>query len=76
MRKNFEKTQEQLGKLMEACQPTRVMKIGSYMPPSPQENANAAWKALGLEMGFEFMTVQPDEKGDRFFTAEELEDGN
>ena len=34
-----------------------------------QERANNAWEALGKKMGFDYMTVQPSGKGDRFFTA-------
>jgi hypothetical protein len=39
------------------------------MPSSPQECANDAWAELGHRMGFDHMTVQPDARGDRFFTA-------
>lgn len=70
MRKEYEMTEKQLDKLLDACKPTRVMKIGSYTPASPQENANNAWCNLGKELGFDGMTVQPTTKGDRFFTAE------
>ena len=40
------------------------------MGPSQQENANRAWEALGDELGFQHMTVEPSRKGDRFFIAE------
>lgn len=66
----YEMTEEDLKALLEACKPTRVMKIGNYIPPSPQENANRAWGQLGEKMGFDSMTVQPiSGKGSRFFTA-------
>lgn len=73
MRKEFEMSQEQLDKLLDACKPVPCIMIGGVMPRSPQENANDAWKALGEELGFKFMTVQPSPKGQRFFTAEPKE---
>ena len=71
MRKEYEMTQAQLDKLLEACKPVPYMVFGGMEPMSPQENANRAWAALGEEMGFDHMTVQPNGKGDRFFTADE-----
>jgi|GEM_PF-1252875 len=69
-RVNYEMTEKDLNELLEVCRPTPVMKIGSYIPASPQENANRAWRALGEKMGFDSMTVQPiPGKGDRFFSA-------
>lgn len=69
-RTNYEMTQEQLDKILDACKPTPVIMIGSYTPASPQENANNAWAALGREMGFDHMTVQPiSGKGTRLFSA-------
>lgn len=62
-------TQADLDKILDACQPTPVMKIGNYEGSSPQENANRAWKELGSRMGFDGETAQPAEGGDRFFTA-------
>lgn len=70
MRKEFEMTDEQLKKLLDAGKPVPYMIIGGILPTSPQENANAAWSYLGLELGFEHMTVKPSPKGDKFFTAE------
>lgn len=35
------------------------MIIGGKPPPSPQENANRAWQALGQELGFKWDTVEP-----------------
>jgi hypothetical protein len=69
-RVEYEMTQAQLDTLLEACRSTPVIKIGNYIPASPQENANRAWAALGKEMGFEPMTARPVQgKGERFFTA-------
>ena len=71
MNKQFEMTKEQHVKLLDACKPTHVMKIGSYIPPSPQENANRAWQALANELGFIWDTVHPIAgKPDTFFTAD------
>ncbi len=73
MRREFEITQEQLEKLMEASKPVRYIVFGGMEPSSPQENANAAWDDLGTEMGFDYMTVLPVRgKCNRFFTAEAL----
>ena len=69
-RVEFEMTPEDLDELLDACKPTMVIKIGDYINPGPQENANRAWAELGRKMGFHHMTVQPvREKGNRFFTA-------
>ena len=69
-RTNYEMTEEDLKLLLEACKPVIAMKIGSYIPDNPQENANRAWQKLGKKMGFEHTTVQPIQgKSTRFFTA-------
>lgn len=66
----FKMTEAQLEKLLDACKPTVCIMVGSYTPPSPQENANRAWAILGEEMGFQPMTVRPIAgKSDRHFTA-------
>lgn len=73
MKREYEMTQEQLDKLLDACKPVPYFAVGgSYgSPASPQENANRAWQALGDEMGFQHMTVEPVRgKGVRFFMAE------
>jgi hypothetical protein len=63
-------TEADLEKILGACHPTIVMKIGSYEGSSPQENANRAWAELGQRMGFDHMTAQPRPGlGNRFFTA-------
>ena len=73
MRKEFEMTQEQYDKILEACRPVPYMVFGGMEPRSPQQNANDAWKALGEEMGFEFMTVKAIPGKPKFFTAEAIE---
>ena len=70
MRREYEMTEDQLKRLLEACRPVPYMIFGGREPRSPQENANAAWQELGREMGFDGMSVQPvPGKGQRFFTA-------
>lgn len=73
----YEMTQADLDAILAACRPTPVMFLsgGTPMGGSPQENANAAWRALGEHMGFDYMTVRPSSKGDRFFTAVPSETG-
>ncbi|RLD82428.1 MAG: hypothetical protein DRJ15_01620 [Bacteroidetes bacterium] len=73
-RKEFKMTDAQWDALIEACKPVRYIIVAGHEPASPQENANRAWKALGKELGFEFMTVQPvSGKDSKCFTAEETE---
>ena len=37
---------------------------------TPQENANRAWEKLGKKMGFDYMTVRPNQaRGALYFTA-------
>lgn len=70
LRQQFEMTEEDLQKLIEACRPVTYLVVGGMPPNSPQENANAAWKELGDRMGFDHMTVKPEPGfNDRFFTA-------
>jgi len=70
MRREYEMTDTDLEQLLDAGKPVPCMKIGSYVPRSPQENANDAWERLGNKMGFDHMTVEPmASRGDKFFTA-------
>ena len=68
-RVKYEMTQEDLDKIMGACKPVPVMMIGGCTGSSPQENANVAWAELGKRMGFDSMTVEPSNDGERHFTA-------
>ena len=70
-RRDFEMTQAQLDKLLDAMAPQPYLIIGGHAPASPQERANAAWQALGREMGFDGSTARPNGRGDRFFSAVE-----
>ena len=72
MRVEFEMTQQDLDELLEACKPVMLIALNCGMPRSPQENANSAWEALGKKMGFDYMTVKPSAKGQKFFSAEVL----
>lgn len=73
MRREYELTEEQLARLLEASKPVPYIVVGGMPPSSPQANANRAWEALGREMGFEHWTVEPvSGKGQRCFTAHEL----
>ncbi len=73
-RQEFEMTQEQLDRILEACKPVPYLVFGGIPPESPQVRANRAWRALGDELGFDWDTVQPiDGKSQRHFTAEALE---
>jgi len=71
MRKEFELTDEQFQKILDAGKPVRAMYMsgGRLMGSTPQENANRAWKYLGDELGFDHMSVRPGVT-DRKFTAE------
>jgi hypothetical protein len=74
MSREYEMTQEDLDRLLDACKPVPYMVIGGRPPRSPEQNANAAWDALGRKMGFVGHTARPiPGKGDRFFTAEPVE---
>lgn len=66
----YEITQEDLDKLLEASKPVPLIALQCGMPSSPQERANSVWKELGGRLGFDHMTVRPiPGKGYRFFTA-------
>lgn len=74
-RREFEMSERDLRAIVEASQPTIAIAVSGPNGPvpvggSPQENANAAWCALGRRMGFDGMTVEPVfGKAPRFFTA-------
>lgn len=71
MRREYKLTEEQLATILDACKPVVCIKVGNSSPRSPQEKANAAWAAMGKELGFYHMTVKPvSGKGLHFFTAE------
>ena len=65
----FEMTQDDLDELLSHMKPVPMIMLQCGEPPSPQENANNAWRRLGTKMGFDHMTVKPSGRGDRFFSA-------
>lgn len=69
---DFEMTEEQLSVIMDASKPVALIALQLGMPASQQENANIAWEKLGKELGFDYTTVRPNGKGDRFFSAESI----
>lgn len=73
MAQEYELTEEQYARLMDASKPTPAMWLsgGAPMFATAQENANRAWRELGNELAFDWQTARPvPGKTDRFFTAE------
>lgn len=70
MRKDFEMSESDLQTLLSAMKPAPAIMLQCGQLRSAQESANAAWCALGDKIGFDGMTVRPNGKGDRFFSAE------
>ncbi len=68
-RTNYEMTEADLEKILDACKPVPMIMLQCGAPRSPQDRANDAWAELGNRMGFDAMTVQPAPGGNRFFTA-------
>lgn len=69
-RTEYEMSEADLEKLLDACKSTPVMMIGGFALSTPQDNANRAWRALGKKLGFDGDSVRPvSGKGNRFFTA-------
>lgn len=71
MRKLYVMADDQFNYLMEACKPVPYMVFGGVAPTSPQENANAAWRKLGDELGFDYMSVYPAGNDPKQFYANE-----
>jgi len=71
---DYKLTRKQYKTIVKASQPVMMIALQCGTPSSPQANANAAWKALGDEIGFDYMTVKPiSGKSQRYFTAQALE---
>lgn len=62
-------SEEDLDQLLNAMKPLPMIMLQYGTPPSVQERANQAWAVLGKKMGFDPMTVRPNGKGDRYFSA-------
>lgn len=69
MRTDYEMTADDLANLLDSMRPVPMILLQCGAPRSVQESANAAWARLGERMGFDPMTVAPNGKGDRFFSA-------
>lgn len=66
----YEMTEADFQRILEASKPVPYLVIGGHPPSSPQENANRAWAELGKRMGFDPMTPQPiSGKSHLHFTA-------
>ncbi len=75
-RREYELTDEQVAKLLDASKPVPAMwsSQGQYLFGTPQDNALRAWQALSEELGFDYMTAQPvPGKPQKFFTAEPID---
>lgn len=73
MRREFEMTEADLDKILDAGKPVPYIVVGGVPPRSPQQKANSAWASLGAQMGFDYTTVKPvTGKESRFFTAEAI----
>ena len=69
-RREYQMTDEQHARLMEACKPVVMIALQCGEPSSPYESAMRVWRALGTEMGFDWATVRPViGKSDHYFTA-------
>jgi len=66
----FKMTQEDMDDLLDAMKPVPMIMLQCGEPSNQQENANNAWKSLGVKMGFDYMTVRPDGSDPRCFVAE------
>lgn len=66
-------SEEDLDQLLNAMKPVPMIMLQCGTPPSVQERANRAWAVLGEKMGFDPMTVCPNGKGDRYFSAVPME---
>lgn len=73
---DFEISQERLDVFIDSIKSPPLIMLQCGMPPSRQELANSAWVSLGDEMGFDGMTVEPNGKGMRFFSAIAKEKGS
>ena len=72
MRTIYNMTDAQLATLLDSMKPVPMIMLQCGTPSSVQERANSAWKSLGKELGFDYMTVKPTGNGDKQFSAEVL----
>lgn len=69
--KLFEMTMDDMDKIKEVAKPIPLIMLQCGRSSTQRERVNAAWKSLGDEMGFDYMTVSPSQLGDSFFEAKE-----
>jgi len=70
-RQEYTMSQSQLDVILDASKPVPWFAPGGVWPKSPRENAEAAWRVLGEEMGFQWDTARPvPGKSQLVFTAE------
>lgn len=75
MRKQFEMTDEERTKIMNACKPAPAIMLHIGNQSSPQERANRAWQALAKKRGFVRDTVKHvPGKPETVFSAEVARD--
>jgi len=68
--KEYEMSFKQLNELKARAQPIPIGCIGGQTFTSRQTRTNEAWEILGKKLGFNYLTVELIEKGERFFLAE------
>lgn len=77
MRKEYELTEEQYKVLAGVCEKGRDMVLAGTFTVGQQAKVNQAWKDLGDERGFKYLTVVPTRgtgiEDLRFFKAEPIE---
>ena len=74
MKREFEMSQEDYDKLLEASRPVPLIALNYGPIPSLEQRVGAAWAALGKKMGFIWNTAQPiPGKDSRFFMAEPMQ---
>ncbi len=66
MKKRFRLSDDQFNRVMEASKPTIAIwgSGGAPLGPSPQENANAAWRKVAAELGCEWDSFEDAGTGD------------
>ncbi len=72
----YDLTNEQFERLMKASQPVAMIALQCGTPPSPQENANAAWQDVAKEHGCRFDTIASCLGNPRSFTAEPMQEAD
>lgn len=68
MTREFKMDDDQYKKMLAASDPSKDF-------TDRQRDTLAAWRALGLEMGFDPMTAQRSRKDDRYFSARPISNG-